>query len=259
MIFLSSLPPRDIPEANQVTFENRASEAPDVQHLPAWLRFCNAHRRMSQRALTISALPLCLAFALGCESTRPIPPSPPPAPVETAEPATPPPPPPKCEALDEKCEAKDDTRASIARSDLVIKPPAGWIYAQLSGATIAELGDATLAVAGYEADAKDVKKDSASRDAAFSDLLKQIGIDNPTKKKVSWKKPAAPKPVGDLKLDLWEISDWVRGTKKGPLVVVAGSTSEGKGILIIGFVPGDDKSGADDAILKAIDSLGTAK
>jgi hypothetical protein len=214
---------------------------------------------MFQRALTISALPLCLALSLGCGSTHPVTPDPPPQPVETATPATPTPPPPKCEALDEKCEAKDTTRAVIARSDLLFTPPAGWIYAQLSGATIAESSDATIAVTGYEADAKDAKKDTADRDAAFSDLLKQIGIENPNKKKVAWKKPDAPKPVGELKLDLWEIKDWARGPKKGPLVVVAGTTGEGKGILLIGFVPADDKSGAEDAILKAIDSLGTAK
>jgi hypothetical protein len=213
---------------------------------------------MSQRALTISALPLCLAFALGCASETPKPPETPPAPVETAAPA-PPPPPPKCEALDEKCEAKDGTRATIARAELFFTPPAGWIYAQLSGATVAESGDVTLAISGYDTDAKDAKKDAANRDAAFDDLLKQLGIDNTGKKKVPWKKPDAQHPVGALKLDLWELKGWVRGSKKGPLVVVAGPADNGKGVLFVGFVPDDDKTSADEAILKAIDSIGTAK
>jgi hypothetical protein len=213
---------------------------------------------MFPRALTISALPLCLSLALGCGSTQP-PPKEPPATQEAAPPPPPPPPPPPCEALDEKCESKDDTHAKIARSDLVITPPVGWIYAQLSGATIAQKDDATIAVSGYEADAKDAKKDLANRDAAFAELLKQIGVDNPGKKKVNWKKPDAPNPVGDLKLDIWELKDWARGPKKGPLVVLAGPTSEGKGILLVGFVPTDDKSGADDAILKSISSLGMPK
>jgi hypothetical protein len=214
---------------------------------------------MCPRALILPALSLCLAFTLGCGPKPPPPQDPSAATEEAAPPPKVAPPPPKCEALDEKCESKADTHAKIARSDLVFTPPSGWTYAQLSGATIAESADATVAVTGYEADPKDAKKDTANRDAAFGDLLKQLGIDNPGKKKVPWKKPDTAKPVGDLKLDLWEVKDWTRGSKKGPLVVVAGPAGEGKGILLIGFVPADDKSGADEAILKAIDSLGTSK
>ena len=213
--------------------------------------------RMSPRALTIPLLPLALALSLGCKPKPPKPPEPPPEPTVEAPPP-PKPPPPKCEALDEKCAAKDDTHAKIARSDLVFTPPKDWHYAQMSGATVAETGDATLAVAGYDSD-KDAKKDAANRDAAFADLLKQIGIDNPgNKKKVPWKKANAPHPVGDYKLELWELPDWQRGTKKGPLLVVAGPTADGKGIIVLGFVPADDdKSG--DLPVKAIDSLGTSK
>lgn len=219
---------------------------------------------MSPRSLyrplpgSLPLLPLALALTVGCGPKPQPPPETPPEPV--AEVAPPPkPPPPKCEALDEKCAAKDNTHAKIARSDLVFTPPSGWTYAQMSGATVAEQADATVAIAGYDSD-KDAKKDAANRDAAFADLLKQIGIENPgNKKKVNWKKADTAHPVGDFKLDLWEVKDWARGSKKGPLVVVAGPTTEGKGIIIIGFVPTDDKSGADDAILKAIDSLGTAK
>jgi hypothetical protein len=213
---------------------------------------------MSPRALTIAALPLILALPLGCGS--PPPPPPPPQIAEAPPPPPPPPPPPKCEALEEKCEAKPDTHAKIAHTELVFTPPSGWIYAQLAEATVAQSGDATLAAVGFDADAKDAKKDTANRDAAFSELLKQIGVENPgNKKKVPWKKPDTPKPVGDYKLALWELKDWVRASKKGPLVAVAGPTSEGKGILFIGFVPADDKSGADEGILKAIESLGTSK
>jgi hypothetical protein len=228
---------------------------------------------MSPRALTFPLLPLALALTLGCKPKPPKEPDPPPEPIAEPEPPPKKPPPPKCESLDEKCSSKDDTHAKIARSDLVFTPPPGWVYAQMSGATVAEQGDATLAIGGYDGD-KDAKKDTANRDAAFADLLKQIAIENPgSKKKVPWKKADTPHPVGDFKLDLWELTphpvgdfkldlwelkDFVRGAKKGPLVVVAGPTGEGKGIIIIGFVPADDDK-SSDAIVKSIDSLGTAK
>jgi len=219
---------------------------------------------MLPRASTITtALPftLLLSLASGCGSKPPPPAETPPQEATDTLAAPTPPPPPKCESLDEKCEAKPDTHAKVARCDLTFTPPAGWTFAQLADATVAQSGDATLAVTCIEVDAKDAKKETASRDGGFSDLLKQIGVDNPTKKKVPWKKPEAPKDVGDLKLGLWEVKDMARTAKKGPAVVVAGpaDASKTKVLLFVGFVPSDDKSDASDQILKAVDSLGPSK
>ncbi|MFT3769845.1 MAG: hypothetical protein QM820_30800 [Minicystis sp.] len=114
---------------------------------------------------------------------------------------------------------------------------------------------------GYEGDPKDAKKDAAARDAALTELVKQLGL-NPLKRKVSWKsKPDETKSVGTMKIGLWQLEEvGVRGTKKGPLLVVAGPTGEGnKGIIGVGFVPEDDKSQADVAIMKSIESLGKAQ
>ena len=72
-----------------------------------------------------------------------------------------------------------------------------------------------------------------------------------------WKKPDDTKTIGPLKLGLWQLDEaGVRGAKKGPLLVVAGPTSDSKGVVGVGFVPDDDKSSADMAIMKSIESLG---
>lgn len=195
--------------------------------------------------------------ALGCGT------KPPPKPVEpsaeaSAEPAKPPPP--KCEKLDEHCEAKADTRAKVALADLYVTPVAGWTYAQDAAATIAQSSDSgpVMAFIGFDAD-KDAKKDAAARDAAVAELFKAAGVESKPPKKVPWKTPTAAKSVGDLKLDLWEITaGYGRGAKKGTVVVVAGEISDGKGVIGVSFAPSDDKS-ADDAILQSFQSLGKAK
>jgi hypothetical protein len=211
---------------------------------------------MSPRIPKLLALALLAAVSAGC----PKPPPPPPPPQVEA------PPPPKCESLGEKCEAKSDTRARITNSSMIFAPAIGWVFAQQSSATIAQSSETGPAIAmmGYEGDAKDLKKDSAARDAAFSELVKQLGLTPHKPKaawKVNWKKPDEPKNIGALKLGLWQLEEpGMRGTKKGPLLVVAGPVGDGaKGVIGIGFVPEDDKSQADVAIMKSIESLGKAQ
>jgi hypothetical protein len=211
---------------------------------------------MSPRSLNLPALVALVAVVAGC----PKPPPPPPPPAPTVEPVAKPPPP-KCESFSEKCAATADTRAKITGSDLVFTPAAGWIYAQQSSSTIAQASEtgAGIAFLGFDADPKDAKKELASRETSLSELFKQLGL-SPLKKKVNWKKPDDTKSVGTLKISLWQLEEkGVRGTTKGPLVVVAGPTGEGKGIVGVGFFPDEDKSGADDAILKSIESLGKPK
>src|SRR5262245_61777767 len=110
--------------------------------------------------------PTVLLLALAFAACKPKPPPPPPA--VTAEPA-PPPPPPKCEAMNEKCEAKADTRAKIPNTDVVFTPATGWIYAQQSSATLSQAPDGGPGIAflGFDFDAKDAKKEIATKDATF--------------------------------------------------------------------------------------------
>lgn len=189
------------------------------------------------------------ALAAGC----PKPPPPPPPPT-----ANTPPPPPKCESLGEKCAAKSDTKAKITNSGLVFTPAAGWVYAQQSSATIAQSSETgpAIAMVGIDVDAKDSKKDHAAKDAAMAELVKQLGL-GPLKRKVNWRKPDDTKTIGSMKIGLWQLEEaGIRGTKRGPLLVVAGPVGDGRGVLGVGFVPDDDKSQADVAIMKSLESLG---
>lgn len=212
---------------------------------------------MLLRPFTSITLLAASVLALGCGST------PPPKPVEPiaetpVEPAKPPPP--KCEKLDERCDAKADTRAKVAHAELYVTPVAGWVFAQEEAATIAQSSDtgSVMAFVGYDED-KDAKKDAAARDAALVELLKAAGVENKPAKKIPWKAPKAAQAIGDLKLDVWELeAGYARGAKKGTVVVVAGPIGEGKGVLGVSFAPADDKS-ADDAIIKSFESLGKAK
>ncbi len=219
-------------------------------------RFCKAPIRMLLRPFTSVALLTVAALALGCGSKPPPKPVEPPAPTVAPEVK----PPPKCEKLDEHCDAKADTRAKVAHAELYVTPVVGWVYAQGDAATVAQASDSgpVMAFVGYDED-KDAKKDAILRDVAVVELLKTMGVENKPAKKIPWKTPKAAKAIGDLKLDVWEIeAGYARGSKKGTVVVVAGSIGDGKGTLGVSFAPNDDKS-ADDAILKSFESLGKAK
>lgn len=207
---------------------------------------------MPHRSLS-PALALALAaLASGC---KPKPPPPPPTPEVVPEVKAPP----KCETLQEKCAAAADSRAKIASSELVFTPPSSWIYAQFSSVTVAQVSETGPAVAfmGYEGDAKDAKKERAAREAALTELAKQLNL-GAIKQKPFWNK-GEPKAVGGLKLELWQIETGSRGSKKGPLLIVAGPTQGNKGVIGVGFVPDDDSSGADGAIMKSIESIGKGK
>jgi hypothetical protein len=217
-----------------------------------------------------------LALAVGCGSKPPPPPEPAPEPPPAPKPE-PPPSPPKCETPSENCKATADTHARIAGTTYVFTPVAGWVYAQLSNVTIAQINaenSPAMVIAAYAAD-KDAKKELAQRDTAFADLSKEIGL-TPPKAKANWKTPTckcvgkacagsggdlckAMKPVSDLKANVWQLDGGVRGGKKGPLLVVQAPLTEGRALLGIAFVPDDDASGADQSILKSIESIGPAE
>jgi len=199
---------------------------------------------------------MCGAAALtaACSSAPPPEPEVPQTPVKEPEPP-PPPPPPKCEALDEKCEATGTTKAKIAKSNFAFNPAKGWTYAQGTDATVAQTGTDGAAVVLAQAETgTDAKQETTKREAALEEIAKQISVTIP-KKKVNWKKPADEKAVGDLKVALWQIDGSSRGEKKGPLLIFVAPLPEGKALLGLGFVPEDDSSKADEAILASIESI----
>ena len=69
--------------------------------------------------------------------------------------------------------------------------------------------------------------------------------------------PPAPKPCKALD-EPWQAEGAARGTKKGPLLIFADTGKEGDVLLGLGFVPDDDSSGADAAILASIESIAVA-
>ncbi len=195
-------------------------------------------------------------LAVACSSTPPPqPPEPEPPPPPKAEVK---PPPPKCESLDEKCEGGSGKKAKVVGVPFTFEPASGWTYAQEEKVSIAVSGEGGPALVVLSHDAGDSKTEGANRDAALEELVKRLELTLPGKKKVGWKKPAEVKNVGDLKVSLYQIEGAKRGDKKGPLLVFAAPLPEKKAMLGVGFVPEDDQTSADAAILQSIESLHAA-
>lgn len=201
-----------------------------------------------------------ILFVAACASKPPpAPPKPAPEPPPVkVEP--PPPPPPKCEAIDEHCSATDGAKARIVDSGLRFEPPVGWEYAQQHDATLANLGGASLAVTTHDVgDPKDLRKQLVIRLAAFDNLLKIMGVKPPAARYFWMKTPDMVKKIGDLKVTLWQLDGASREKTKGPLLVFVAPLPANKALIGVAYVPDDDKSGADQAILKSIDSLSASE
>jgi hypothetical protein len=209
---------------------------------------------MSDRR-SLGAAVVGVILAVGC--TKPPPPKPPPPPPVVEEPPPPPPPPPKCESMEEACIAKPDTRARITTSGWTVRAPEGWTYAQEEAATVASSKGAALAVTAYEITGK-AKADEATRNEALAMLITRLEVSFPKAKK---KVIAFPKKVqktievGTLKVGLVQLDGASRDASKGPLLAFDSRLPEGKALLGIGFVPNDDDSNADAAILESIESF----
>lgn len=211
--------------------------------------------RWSFRAVVFGA-----ALIAACGSKKPkVEPPPEPEPEPVAPPPKPPPPPKKCESMDEDCVADAKTKARVARSAFVFTPVTGWKYAQLDAVTVVEPFEIGAASAFTVFDV-DPKKDKDSRDSALTDVAKSLSLTLPKPLRLNWKKPdpKSNKTIGDLKASAWQIEDVKRGDKKGSLLIVSAPVEASKALLAIGFVPSEDKSGADEAIMTSIDSISPA-
>lgn len=202
-----------------------------------------------------------LTFVLGCGAKKP-PKLPDPVPepeVETVKRAPPPPKKKKCESFDEACKALAGTKARVPQGLFTLEPPMGWLYAQLEGATVAKLPGAGPCVAVAAFDSSDTKAELKNREAALEAVAKEAGLTLP-KQKVVWKRPADKKDVHGLKVRLWQVEGAMRSEKKGPLLVFEAVSSDGKTTLVgVGFVPSDEATGADEAIMQSIESIEAAQ
>jgi hypothetical protein len=190
-------------------------------------------------------------LAAACAHKTPPPVVPEPEPTEAPPP--PPPPPPKCEALSEGCTGNNGTLARIRTSGFSVSVPNGWTYAQQDDATVASNANAIFVVTTYAAGA-DAKSSAANREAAFAALVKLLGIATP-KHHVAWRSPLKETKAGALKVLLWQSDDAARGDKKGPVLVFGAELPDKSWVLGAGFVPADDNTESDKAILSAAESL----
>ena len=92
------------------------------------------------------------------------------------------------------------------------------------------------------------------REAAFVALVKLLGIATP-KHHVAWRSPLKETKAGALKVLLWQSDDATRGDKKGPVLVCGAELPDKSWVLGAGFVPADDNTESDKAILAATESL----
>jgi hypothetical protein len=206
-------------------------------------------------------IPACVvaAFVVAACSAKPPPAQSKPTPDPPAPKVEAPAPPPKCEAIDDHCVAKEGARARVVDSGLTFEPPAGWEYAQQKDAAIATSSGASLAMTTHDiGDPHDLRKQLTLRLAAFDALLKVMGVTPPRARYFWMKAPEMVKTIGALKVTLWQLDGASRDKSKGPLLIVAAPLSATKALIGAAYVPDDDKSGADAAILKAIDTLKTS-
>jgi hypothetical protein len=182
---------------------------------------------------------------IACAAPKPPPPKPaPPSPAVE--------PPPKCDDLAQGCTVKPGSRAKIGAT-ATVELPHGWTYAEESTLAVAQSAAASIAITTQEI--KDAKKETAARDDAFKQLTSKLAI-TLSGKNASWpKKPQRTTNVGSLKVALFQLDAAERGGKKGPLLLFTTKLKEGVILVGAGFVPDDDATNADAAILKCIDSL----
>ena len=206
---------------------------------------------MLKRAAARLVFSLTSIIFVGCRSKPANGPAPATAPAATVAPAEPTS---KCGAVSDGCKATAEARVAIPNSDLQVILPAGWAFAKDNGVTVAQASDDAAALAFGVVDTKDAKPNAAFRNQALSDVAAHIHLAS-IKQKIPWKHPMDSKSVGSLKVNLWQVDKASRGEAKGPLVIFSADLPNNKILFGVGFVPEDDHSGADELIMKAVDSI----
>ncbi len=186
-------------------------------------------------------------------------PKPEPTSKATAEPE-PSPPPPKCEALDEKCKADEDTKAAIPSSSFVFTPPKDWVYAQLDAVTIAQVDEngPVLALTTFKPE-KNAFKLIKQRGTKLRELSEQVGVTIDKRTRVGRRHRTAK--TDDVTLLYWQFcrscphrGGGKRADAPGALLLVAATLEEGVSLFGISYVPkGDDD--AAGAIVTSLESL----
>jgi hypothetical protein len=212
---------------------------------------------MQPMTVVLRWLPLTAVLLVAACSSPP-PPLPPVLEVEPPEPVEPEVPPlPKCESLDEECKAEEGTRLGIAGTTYDFTPPAGWTYAILERATVAQVdaGNAVIALTSIVPE-KDKKKLSGQRVDATKELLELTSIapkNTPKLTRYSRKK----REFSGLKMSVWQYDSATRGEGTGYLMVLTGAAGD-HDLVGITYAPADHPD-AVQAVLAALDTLAEAE
>ncbi len=154
--------------------------------------------------------------------------------------------------------AEGDTRARIAKGDWTVRAPKGWKYAEGADFTVAAAERAMFAMTTFDEPEK--KKQDAKRDAALGEVMEKLAVTFPKKKKVVFpRKVDKTLVVGELKVGLVQLDGAKSQKKRGPVLAFSARLPDGKVLLGAAFVPDDDKSNADAAILASIESIARAE
>jgi hypothetical protein len=100
----------------------------------------------------------------------------------------------------------------------------------------------------------DLVSSEANREGAFAALVNLLGV-SPPKHKVGWTHPVKKSRVGALEVSFWQADDVTKGLKKGPVLLFGTELPDRTWLLGAGFVPDDDKSDSDKAILASVESI----
>jgi len=189
-----------------------------------------------------------IAFAIACGHAAP-PPTPPATTSTTASAA---PPPPSCESIGAPCVAGPDTKARIQHTGYSVAVPSGWKYAQEDAATYAETTHALLVVT-TEPVASGV---DAARASALARIVERAGVKREKKSAIAFgKKPDKELDVGGLHVVLSQVNGASHAEAKGALLLFSTTLPEGSVLVGLGWADDADDSGADQAILTAIESI----
>jgi hypothetical protein len=156
--------------------------------------------------------------------------------------------------MEDACVADDDTRARIAKIDWTVRAPKGWRYAQEPEFTVASSERAILAMTTYPE--PDKKRQESARDATLAGVVHKLGVVFPKRKKLVFpRKVDKTIPVGTLKVGLVQLDGARLAKKRGPVLAFEARLPNGQIVLGAAFVPDDDTSNADQAILASIESI----
>lgn len=124
------------------------------------------------------------------------------------------------------------------------------MLAHKAGTTIAAGSAATIAVTTYDKLGK-----LRSRDDVLREVAAHVGVDLPTRKGLLPKRAHRRHPVAGVTVSFYQFEKIQRSQRTGVLVVFMTDLPSDAAVLGMAFVADGDKSEANQAIVRAVESL----